>query len=150
MFPYALSIPIEYRGRGENVLLELGLAEGRGVGRDEDELGLAAAEGLQGAAVTKNDLARLDDEGKLLLVSARGLHAVYCHQERTLAPIDWASDLDFLGAILAVLGFVGRREVEKWLLGVMSLSLAEGSVEGEAGSRVRNLSWSLDSHQRVP
>ena len=35
---------------------------------DEDELRLAAAEGLQGAPVAQHNLARLDDEGKLLLL----------------------------------------------------------------------------------
>ena len=47
------------------VVLELRLAERRSVGRDEDELGLAGAEGLEGAAVAEDDLAGLDDKGEL-------------------------------------------------------------------------------------
>ncbi len=38
---------------------------------DEDELRLAAAESLQGAPVAQHNLARLDDEGKLLLLLAK-------------------------------------------------------------------------------
>ena len=53
-----------------NVLLKLGLAEGRGVGSNEDELGLAGAEGLEGAAVAEDDLAGLDNKGKLERLSA--------------------------------------------------------------------------------
>ena len=66
-----------------NVLLELGLAEGRSVGLqdcqhlcscrqlgvatygNQDELGLSTAEGLEGAPVAEHDLAGLDDKGKL-------------------------------------------------------------------------------------
>jgi hypothetical protein len=33
-------------------------------------------------------------------------------EKRTLAPMDWASDLDFLGAIATVLWLVGRRKVD--------------------------------------
>jgi hypothetical protein len=54
---------------GRNVLLELGLAERGSVGRDEDELSLATAQGLESAAVAQDDLARLDDEGKLFAMS---------------------------------------------------------------------------------
>lgn len=39
--------------------------------RDKDQLGLAAAEGLQGAPVAQHNLARLDDEGKLFFVLVR-------------------------------------------------------------------------------
>lgn len=41
------------------VVLELRLAEGRGVASNDDELGLAGAEGLEGGLVTKSDLAGL-------------------------------------------------------------------------------------------
>lgn len=37
------------------VVLEFGLAEGRSVARDDDELGLAVAEGLEGALVSESD-----------------------------------------------------------------------------------------------
>ena len=41
------------------VVLELRLAERGGVAGDDDELGLAGAEGLEGGLVTKSDLAGL-------------------------------------------------------------------------------------------
>jgi hypothetical protein len=41
------------------VVLELRLAERRGVAGNDDELGLAGAEGLKGGLVTKSDLAGL-------------------------------------------------------------------------------------------
>ncbi len=86
--PLAPCVPISLlpRGYGCHILLELGLAEGRSVGllgvsvwvsrrrlgaktyRDEDQLGLAAAESLEGALVAQHNLARLDDEGKLYLM----------------------------------------------------------------------------------
>lgn len=37
------------------VVLKLGLAEGRGVGGDDDQLGLAGTEGLDGGLVAKGD-----------------------------------------------------------------------------------------------
>lgn len=47
------------------VVLDLGLAEGRGVGRDENELGLARAHVLEGALKAEGDLTRLDDKLEL-------------------------------------------------------------------------------------
>lgn len=44
------------------VVLELRLAERRGVASNDDELGLAGAEGLEGGLVTKSDLAGLCEE----------------------------------------------------------------------------------------
>ena len=41
------------------VVLKLRLAERRGVAGNDDELGLARAEGLEGGLVTKSDLAGL-------------------------------------------------------------------------------------------
>ena len=41
------------------VVLELRLAERRGVASDDDELGLAGAEGLEGGLVAESDLAGL-------------------------------------------------------------------------------------------
>ena len=38
---------------------------------NEDELGLAGAEGLKGAAVAQHNLTRLDDEGKLIRLSVK-------------------------------------------------------------------------------
>ena len=70
-----------------HVLLELRLAQRGSVGlknvsirvftltfrrktySNKNELGLAAAESLEGAAVAQDDLARLDDEGKLFTTS---------------------------------------------------------------------------------
>lgn len=58
------------RGLGHHgVVLKLALAERRSVGSDEDELGLAGAEGLEGAAVSEDNLAGLDDQGKLFIHS---------------------------------------------------------------------------------
>jgi len=54
------------RGLGHHgVVLELRLAQRRGVGSDEDQLRLSGAKGLQGAAVAEDDLAGLDNKGKL-------------------------------------------------------------------------------------
>jgi hypothetical protein len=95
--------------RGCHVLLELRLAEGRGVGGNEDELGLAAAKGLEGAPVAQHNLARLDDEGELFSCQRRSIKIVDVGK-RTLAPMDWASDLDFLGAIATVMWLVGKEK----------------------------------------
>ena len=63
---------------------------------NEDELRLAAAEGLQGAPVAQHDLARLDDEGKLLLLLAK----------RSTTSPGGRTDLgaDRLGVVLGLLG----------------------------------------------
>ena len=48
------------RGLGKHsIVLELRLAKRGGVASDDDELGLAGAEGLEGGLVTKSDLAGL-------------------------------------------------------------------------------------------
>jgi hypothetical protein len=78
--------------------------------RNEDELGLAAAERLQGALVAQHNLARLDDEGELLSMSAESLQIVENKTERTLAPMDCASDLDFLTAIATVWWLVKEKD----------------------------------------
>ena len=77
---------------------------------DEDELGLAAAERLQGALVAQHNLARLDDEGKLFAMSARSDQIVEKQTELTLAPMDCASDLDFLTAISTVWWLVKEKD----------------------------------------
>ena len=46
------------------VVLELRLAERGGVASDDDELGLAGTEHLEGALVAEDVLARLHDEGE--------------------------------------------------------------------------------------
>ena len=63
---------------------------------DENELRLAAAESLQGAPVAQHNLARLDDEGKLLLLLAK----------RTTTSPTGRTDLgaDGLGVGLGLLG----------------------------------------------
>lgn len=48
------------------VVLELRLAERRGVASNDDELGLAGAEGLEGGLVTQSDLAGLLAESLVL------------------------------------------------------------------------------------
>lgn len=53
--------------------LELRLAERRGVGSDQDQLGLAAAERLEGSLVAQRDLSGLDDEGQTLTEGVAGL-----------------------------------------------------------------------------
>lgn len=52
------------------VVLELRLAERRSVASNEDELGLAGAEGLEGLLVSQHDATRLDNKSKL---ATRGL-----------------------------------------------------------------------------
>lgn len=47
-----------------SVVLELGLAERRGVASNDDELGLAVAERLEGALVAESDFARLHDQSQ--------------------------------------------------------------------------------------
>ena len=47
------------------VVLELRLAERRGVGGDDDKLGLAGAERLEGALVSEGDATTLEDKGEL-------------------------------------------------------------------------------------
>lgn len=64
--------------------------------RDEDQLGLAAAESLQGAAVAQHNLARLDDEGKLFTVSVK-------HDQRLLQ-IETDLGANGLGVGLGLLG----------------------------------------------
>lgn len=57
---YVVAREVVDGGLGEHaVVLELRLAERRGVASDDDELGLAGAEGLEGGLVTQSDLAGL-------------------------------------------------------------------------------------------
>jgi hypothetical protein len=57
---YVVAGEVVHGGLAEHgVVLELGLAERGGVAGDDDELGLAGAEGLEGGLVTKSDLAGL-------------------------------------------------------------------------------------------
>ena len=57
---YVVAIEVVHRGLCEHrVVLELGLAQGRAVGRDEDQLGLARAEGLHGRLVAHGDWVQL-------------------------------------------------------------------------------------------
>lgn len=87
----------------QNVLLKLALAERRGVGADDDQLGLSSPEGLEGAAVSEGNATTLDDKGELNQIICQSgcfarLFGVVL--KRTLAPMDCASDLDFLGAMM--------------------------------------------------
>jgi hypothetical protein len=96
---------VDRRLRHHGVVLELRLPQRRGVGSDEDQLSLAGAKGFEGAAIAEDDLAGLDHKGELrkLLVSS-GAQGYPCWLAvRTLAPMDWASFLFFLGAIATVL-----------------------------------------------
>ena len=69
------------RGLGHHgVVLKLALAERRSVGRNENELGLAGAEGLEGAAVSEDNLSGLDDQGKLFI------HSQYKPKKKKLKP----------------------------------------------------------------
>jgi hypothetical protein len=57
---YVVAGEVVHGGLAEHgVVLELRLAERGGVAGDDDELGLAGAEGLEGGLVTKSDLAGL-------------------------------------------------------------------------------------------
>lgn len=130
------------------VVLKLRLAEGRSVGRDEDELGLAGAEGLESAAVAEDDLAGLDDKGELFAKTSPS--AFWCFAilqishtaiglQRTLAPMLWASDLDFLGAIAN--DFVGE----------LNRGNGQGLAGGEVSSRLslasRRIQQKKDHHE---
>lgn len=67
-------------GLGQHaVVLELGLAERRSVAGDDDELGLARAERLEGGLVAESDLARLS---RLLETCSVGDCSVYAHLDR--------------------------------------------------------------------
>jgi hypothetical protein len=58
--PYVVAGEVVHGGLAEHgVVLELRLAERGGVAGDDDELGLAGAEGLEGGLVTKSDLSGL-------------------------------------------------------------------------------------------
>lgn len=62
------------------VVLDLGLAQGRRVGRDEHELSLARAHVLESALKAESDLTRLDDELELGVdVVLRRLLSLGCH-----------------------------------------------------------------------
>ena len=91
---------ITYVGAGEvvdgdlaqhGVVLELRLAERRGVASDDDELGLAGAQALQGRLVTESDLARLHDQrqargqgvGVLLRLFVGNVSAACMHSRAT-------------------------------------------------------------------
>ena len=53
------------------VVLELRLAKGRRVGGDQDELRLSGAKGLEGAAVSEDNLSTLDDKSKLSMYNCQ-------------------------------------------------------------------------------
>lgn len=62
------------------VVLDLGLAQGRGVGRDENELSLASAHVLESALKAESDLTRLDNKLELGVdVVLRRLLSLGCH-----------------------------------------------------------------------
>ena len=64
---YVVATEVVDRSLGQHaVVLKLRLAERRSVASNDDELGLAGAEGLEGGLVTKSDLAGL--LGKVLVV----------------------------------------------------------------------------------
>jgi hypothetical protein len=55
---------VDTSARQHGVVLDLGAAEGRAVGGDEDQLGLALTQGLQGRLVPQAILAALHDQGQ--------------------------------------------------------------------------------------
>jgi hypothetical protein len=62
---YVVAREVVDGGLGEHgVVLELALAEGRGVGRDDDQLGLARAQSLHGRLGTQGDLTGLHHQGE--------------------------------------------------------------------------------------
>lgn len=68
------------RGLGEHgVVLELGLAEGRGVAGDEDELCATGAEGLDGGDVAEGDAARFHHQGEARGDGVGGLLGLWGH-----------------------------------------------------------------------
>lgn len=67
-------------------VFQLGLAEGRAVGGNEDQLGLAGADGLHGGLGAHGDLAGLHDQGETggdaVAVSAVRMHGSQAHTNR--------------------------------------------------------------------
>jgi hypothetical protein len=55
------------------VVLELALAEGRGVASDDDELRLSSAQALEGRSEAQSNLAGLHDESQLGVLHRSGL-----------------------------------------------------------------------------
>jgi hypothetical protein len=95
---YVVASEVVDIGLGQHsVVLELRLAEGRSVGRNDDQLGLASAKGLEGGLVAESDcmlsvIRRWSREGILVPLPDFKTSA-----RRAL--IELASRLDFLGAI---------------------------------------------------
>ena len=88
------------------VVLELALAERRSVASDDDELGLAGAEGLEGGLVTKSDLAGLYRAllacGTPRCRNSRGMRTLIVSANLALM---LSADFElFLGAIAMVFG----------------------------------------------
>lgn len=106
------------------VVLELALPQGGGVTSDEDQLCLSAAQSLEGAPVTKDDLreCQFSPSGD----PARGRVARTLPDLMTrasLAPMDWASFFFLFGAIATVRWVnASRDEAAKslWLVVVRS------------------------------
>lgn len=62
---YVVAREVVDGGLGEHgVVLELALAEGRSVGRDDDQLGFARAQSLHGRLSTQGDLTGLHHQGE--------------------------------------------------------------------------------------
>lgn len=113
------------------VVLELRLAERRGVAGNDDELGLAGAEGLEGGLVTKSDLAGLLWKCQLCCSSlgvgiSPGMRTLIV--SANLALMLSAVFAPFFGAILLVFGGV----VGRWSEVVVGRLAAE-----VGGSRIR-------------
>jgi hypothetical protein len=83
------------------VVLELGLAQGRSVAGDDDELGLAGAQRLKSALVAEGDLARLR-RGQLRLNNDNEVCRLTFITSARRELMLLASFLDFLGAIVTL------------------------------------------------
>jgi hypothetical protein len=98
---YVVAREVVNRGLGQHgVVLELRLPQGRGVAGDDDELGLAGAEALQGGLVTESDPTTVSAS----FAGARGDGATYLPDFITSARrelMESAVLLLFLGAISA-------------------------------------------------
>jgi hypothetical protein len=120
---YVVAGEVVHGGLAEHgVVLELRLAERGGVAGDDDELGLAGAEGLEGGLVTKSDLSGLF--GRIV-----SMGAVWCRNSSSVRTLIVSANLalmlsavfaPFLGAIAMVFGeVVGRwsgSSLVVWLL----------------------------------
>jgi hypothetical protein len=113
---------------------------------NEDELGLAAAEGLQGAAVAQHNLTRLEDEGKLLSVLAKKQQVV--ETKTDLGADGLRIRLGLLGGHCDGTWLVKRRRVEMAPGGDVVVVGWNGRSRTEAESQVGNILCSMWNSRR--